>query len=245
MLEDIARREREKDEPKKTQKLSDIKKQMDENKASMQSQLAKRKMEDFDEAEVKYDLETTVEKKKIEIDTSVPPADEVIDELIKDAEQNQPEPIDVPLDDNARERLRIYEEKDKKLFDQKKRWKNDHPGDTIKKHKEYFVKGIIDRLPWEDYVPKQEEPPMPLDQWNQMIAEAEKEVSKEAVKKKISEEKDIHNERSGESNQNKVQKQRIKPDLTTVLPPNFEMDVQNYVQNEEQNNNSVWKKIKK
>ena len=245
MLEDIARREREKDEPKKTQKLSDIKKQMDENKASMQSQLAKRKMEDFDEAEVKYDLETTVEKKKIEIDTSVPPADEVIDELIKDAEQNQPEPIDVPLDDNARERLRIYEEKDKKLFDQKKHWKNDHPGDTIKKHKEYFVKGIIDRLPWEDYVPKQEEPPMPLDQWNQMIAEAEKEVSKEAVKKKISEEKDIHNERSGESNQNKVQKQRIKPDLTTVLPPNFEMDVQNYVQNEEQNNNSVWKKIKK
>lgn len=245
MLEDIARREREKDEPKKTQKLSDIKKQMDENKASMQSQLAKRTMEDFDEAEVKYDLETTVEKKKIDLDTNEPPSEEVIAELIKDAEENQPEPVDVSLNDATKERLRIYEEKDQKLFDQKKSWKTDHPSDTIKKHKEYFIKGIIDKLPWEDYVPKQEEPPMPLDQWNQMIAEAEKEVSKEAVKKKISQEKDIHNEGSGESNQNKVQNQRIKPDLTTVLPPNFELGVENYVQNEEQNNNSVWKKIKK
>jgi len=247
-LEQIAKEAREEDEAPKPKglKLSDIVKQQEENKKAMQEQLKKHTsttVDGFDESEVMYDADPV--KKKIEIDTSVPPANEVIDELIKDAEQNQPEPIDVPFDDNARERLRIYEEKDKKLFDQKKHWKNDNPGDTIKKHKEYFVKGIIDRLPWEDYVPKQEEPPMPLDQWNQMIAEAEKEVSKEAVKKKISEEKDIHNERSGESNQNKVQKQRIKPDLTTVLPPNFEMDVQNYVQNEEQNNNSVWKKIKK
>ena len=86
---------------------------------------------------------------------------------------------------------------------------------------------------------------MPLDQWNKMIAEAEKEVSKEETKKKISEEKDIHNEGSGESNQNKVQAQRVKPDLTTVLPLNFELGAENYVQNEEQNNNSVWKNIKK
>ena len=78
-----------------------------------------------------------------------------------------------------------------------------------------------------------------------MIAEAEKEVSKEETKKKIREEKDIHNERSGESNQNKVQAQRVKPDLTTVLPLNFELGAENYVQNEEQNNNSVWKNIKK
>ena len=77
-----------------------------------------------------------------------------------------------------------------------------------------------------------------------MIAEAEKEVSKEETKKKISEEKDP-NEGSGESNQNKVQAQRIKPDLTTVLPLNFELGTENYVPNEEQNNNSVWKNIKK
>jgi len=78
-----------------------------------------------------------------------------------------------------------------------------------------------------------------------MIAEAEKEVSKEETKKKIREEKDIHNEGSGESNQNKVQAQRVKPNLTTVLPLNFELGAENYVQNEEQNNNSVWKNIKK
>ena len=86
---------------------------------------------------------------------------------------------------------------------------------------------------------------MPLDQWNKMIAEAEKEVSKEETKKKIRKEKDVHNERSGESNQNKVQAQRLKPNLTTVLPLNFELGAENYVQNEEQNNNSVWKNIKK
>ena len=50
---------------------------------------------------------------------------------------------------------------------------------------------------------------------------------------------------SGEQNQNKVQATRLKPDLTTVLPLNFELGAENYVQNEEQNNRSVWKNIKK
>ena len=136
--------------------------------------------------------------------------------------------------------------KEKKLSDEKALWKRDNPTDTIKRHKEWYIKGIIDTLPWENYKPKEEEePPLPLDQWNKMIAEAEKEVSKEETKKKIREEKDVHNEGSGEPNQNKVQAQRVKPDLTTVLPLNFELGAENYVQNEEQNNNSVWKNIKK
>jgi len=33
----------------------------------------------------------------------------------------------------------------------KKAWKIDHPDDTLKKEKERFIKGEIDRLPWEDY----------------------------------------------------------------------------------------------
>ena len=70
-------------------------------------------------------------------------------------------------------------------------------------------------------------------------------MNKKETKKKISKEKDVHNERSGEPNQNKVQATRLKPNLTTVLPLNFELDSENYVQNEEQNNNSVWKNIKK
>lgn len=39
---------------------------------------------------------------------------------------------------------------------------------------------MIDELPWENFEIKEEQqPPMPLDQWNKMLEEAEKEVSKE------------------------------------------------------------------
>lgn len=178
--------------------------------------------------------------------TKAAPTQDEIDKLIKDAEANAPVEVATEYNDFEKGRLAEYENLDKKFPDQKTMWKQDHPEDTIKKHKEWFIKGIIDKLPWEDYKPiVEEEPPLPLDQWNKMIAEAEKEVSKEETKKKISKEKDVHNEGSGESNQNKVQATRLKPDLTTVLPLNFELGAENYVQNEEQNNNSVWKNIKK
>lgn len=178
--------------------------------------------------------------------TKAVPTQDEIDKLIKDAEANAPVEVATEYNDFEKGRLAEYENLDKKFPDQKTMWKQDHPEDTIKKHKEWFIKGIIDKLPWEDYKPiVEEEPPLPLDQWNKMIAEAEKEVSKEETKKKISKEKDVHNEGSGESNQNKVQATRLKPDLTTVLPLNFELGAENYVQNEEQNNNSVWKNIKK
>ena len=174
------------------------------------------------------------------------PTEEEINSLIQDAEQNAPEDVKIEYTDFERGRLLEYEQKEKKLTDEKTLWKRDNPEDTIKRHKEWYIKGIIDTLPWENYKPKEEEePPLPLDQWNKMIAEAEKEVSKEETKKKIRKEKDVHNEGSGEPNQNKVQAQRLKPDLTTVLPLNFELGAENYVQNEEQNNNSVWKNIKK
>ena len=174
------------------------------------------------------------------------PTEEEINSLIQDAEQNAPEDVKSEYTDFERGRLLEYEQKEKKLTDEKTLWKRDNPEDTIKRHKEWYIKGIIDTLPWENYKPKEEEePPLPLDQWNKMIAEAEKEVSKEETKKKIRKEKDVHNEGSGEPNQNKVQAQRLKPDLTTVLPLNFELGAENYVQNEEQNNNSVWKNIKK
>ena len=174
------------------------------------------------------------------------PTPEEIDTLIQEAEQNAPVEVAEQYTDFEKGRLAEYEELEKKFPDVKAVWKRDHPEETIKKYKEWFIKGIIDKLPWEDYKPiVDEEPPLPLDQWNKMIAEAEKEVSKEETKKKISKEKDVHNERSGEPNQNKVQATRLKPNLTTVLPLNFELDSENYVQNEEQNNNSVWKNIKK
>ena len=282
-LEQIAQEARAEEEEPSTLKLSDIKKQMDENKASMQKQLAERPTEEdgFDPAEVegyeefnkKYEQPAEEQKEKKEfVDTHNPfyyeeelkqiketaneitkdaqenkvPSQQQIDQMLKEAEANAPEEVASEYTDFEKGRLQEYEEKEKKFTDEKALWKKDNPTDTIKRHKEWYIKGIIDTLPWENYKPRvDEEPPLPLDQWNQMIAEAEKEVSKEETKKKISEEKDIHNEGSGESNQNKVQAQRIKPDLTTVLPLNFELGTENYVQNEEQNNNSVWKNIKK
>ena len=188
----------------------------------------------------------TMKKLKEKAEAEETPTEEEIDSLIQDAEQNAPEDVKSEYTDFERGRLLEYEQKEKKLTDEKTLWKRDNPEDTIKRHKEWYIKGIIDTLPWENYKPKEEEePPLPLDQWNKMIAEAEKEVSKEETKKKIRKEKDVHNEGSGEPNQNKVQAQRLKPDLTTVLPLNFELGAENYVQNEEQNNNSVWKNIKK
>ena len=188
----------------------------------------------------------TMKKLKEKAEAEETPTEEEIDSLIQDAEQNAPEDVKSEYTDFERGRLLEYEQKEKKLTDEKTLWKRDNPEDTIKRHKEWYIKGIIDTLPWENYKPKEEEePPLPLDQWNKMIAEAEKEVSKEETKKKIRKEKDVHNEGSGEPNQNKVQTQRLKPDLTTVLPLNFELGAENYVQNEEQNNNSVWKNIKK
>ena len=36
--------------------------------------------------------------------------------------------------------------------DAKHRWKNDNPNETLKEHKQKYKAGIINRLPWEDYV---------------------------------------------------------------------------------------------
>ena len=75
-----------------------------------------------------------------------------------------------------------YDAKEADWQKSKQAWKQDNPTDTIHRHKELYIKGIIDTLPWENYEPV--EPPMPLDQWNKMLEEAEKEVSKESDPKK-------------------------------------------------------------
>ena len=76
-------------------------------------------------------------------------------------------------------------EEDETYQANKQDWKLQNPNDTIHRHKELYIKGFIDELPWENMPPK-EEPPMPLEQWNAMIESAEKEVAKEEPKKKTS-----------------------------------------------------------
>jgi hypothetical protein len=75
-----------------------------------------------------------------------------------------------------------YEAKEADWQKSKQAWKQDNPTDTIHRHKELYIKGVIDTLPWENYEPV--ETPMPLEQWNKMIEEAEKEVTKESDPKK-------------------------------------------------------------
>jgi hypothetical protein len=75
-----------------------------------------------------------------------------------------------------------YEAKEQSWQGAKQAWKQANPEDTIHRHKDMYIMGMIDKLPWEDFVA--EEPPMPLDQWNKMIAEAEKVAEQELESKK-------------------------------------------------------------
>ena len=77
-----------------------------------------------------------------------------------------------------------YEAKEQEWQKSKSLWKQANPDDTIHRWKDLYIKGIVDVLPWENFEAKEQEPPMPLEQWNKMIEEAEKEVSKETDSKK-------------------------------------------------------------
>ena len=82
-----------------------------------------------------------------------------------------------------------YEAKEEDWQKSKTAWKEANPSDTIHRHKELYIKGVIDTLPWENFEIKEEQPPMPLDQWNKMIEEAEKQAQiekEEQAKKKTS-----------------------------------------------------------
>ena len=43
-------------------------------------------------------------------------------------------------------------EQDVSWQDAKRSWKYDHPDQTLKEYKEKYISGIIDELPWEDYL---------------------------------------------------------------------------------------------
>ena len=78
-------------------------------------------------------------------------------------------------------------EEDPDLTEKKRLWKIENPGEKVKTQKNLYVRGMISKLPWEDF---------------------EDEL-------------------------------RAKPDLTEVIEP------EGYVQNSEQNENSVWNRIKR
>ena len=122
------------------------------------------KVEDaFDPDEVKYDSE---------------PAKKITEDKEEEFKQREKEEVE------ALRRVSYQaKEEDETWEGNKQEWKTLNPNDTIHRHKELYIKGFIDELPWEN-MPSKEEPPMPLDQWNAMIESAEQEVAKEEPKKK-------------------------------------------------------------
>lgn len=95
-----------------------------------------------------------------------------------------PSPDAIQINDEEDVRRAAYEAKELEWQKSKTAWKQANPNDTIHRYKELYIKGLIDVLPWENFEPKEEEPPMPLDQWNKMIQEAEKVAEQEADSKK-------------------------------------------------------------
>ena len=152
----------------------------------------------FDEDQVKYDMETEPKPIPIPMEPVPTTADvamilpdrniatkELIDnynvekelkeELIKIGEDKETEVLRT-LDDEEQKRLITYDEKENTWQTEKAEWKRRNPEDTIKRHKELYVKGFIDKLPWENInLEKQED----LESWNKWVDAANKEAEKE------------------------------------------------------------------
>ncbi len=119
--------------------------------------------------------------------------------------------------DTLKTRLQYFNEQ--KI--QAKEWKGrqTNPRHTIKRLRFNYVAGFIDKLPWETQ--ETVTPPMPVEQWNQMLEQAEKALEQDTEKK--------------------VNSYIIKEDQQQVR----KTVVDNYVQNQEQTDQSIWNRIKK
>jgi hypothetical protein len=102
-----------------------------------------------------------------------------------------------------------------------KQWKEQqtNPRHTIKRLRFNYVSGAIDKLPWDTV--ETDMPPMPIDQWNQMLEEAEKALEQDK-------------EQTTKSYIIKEDQQQVRKTVA-----------EEYVQNEEQSDQSIWNRIKK
>ena len=102
----------------------------------------------------------------------------------------------------------------------KKNWKHDHPTDSLKRHKRLFEKGLIDRLPWENYLAAE---PDFTDN------EAAEEAAKWALEQvEESKKKDNNMDGTGSGQTDSKSSGRIE----------------GYIQNAEQTESSIWQKVK-
>jgi hypothetical protein len=101
------------------------------------------------------------------------------------------------------------------------RWKEDHPNDSLKHQKHLYSKGIIDRLPWEDYLKAK-----PDFEENEAAEEAAKWAMEQLEESK---KKDSDMDGKGQGTADQTDHREIK----------------GYVQNAEQNKNTLWQRVKK
>jgi hypothetical protein len=100
-------------------------------------------------------------------------------------------------------------------------WKSDHPDSSLKHQRKLLEKGIIDQLPWENYL--RAEPDFSDD-------EAAEEAAKWALEQ-IDESKKKDSDMDGK---NRSTTDQEKPRTLT-----------GYVQNAEQNDSTIWQRVKK
>jgi len=133
---------------------------------------------------------------------------EMIAEAEKAADQEKEEYDDDNLSDEIKEAMHL--------------WKEDHPNDSLKHQRYLYKKGIIDKLPWEDYLKAQSD-----DDENEAAREAARWAQEqiEISKKKDS---DLDGEDRGSTSE---EDQRGL--------------ISGYVQNAEQNDSTIWQRVKK
>ena len=127
-------------------------------------------------------------------------ADEVEKKDIKSLEESNSEVLDEDqLSAEEQKRKEDYDSKDAtdEFRNARQEWKSKHPNETLKQYKNWYIKGIIDTLPWEEK-PK---------------AYIKQNADGDQV--------------------------RVKPNLTEVIEPT------GYEQNAEQNENTIFNKLKK
>ena len=184
------------------QKARAIEEAEEEAKEERQDELLDEFIDDnadgFDEDQVKYDMETDPTPIPIPMEPIPTTADvamilpernvatkkmvqeydvekELKEELLKVGHDKEDEFFRT-LDPEEQGRLEAYDEKDKRWQNEKAEWKRKNPEDTIKRHKELYIKGFIEKLPWEDI---SLEKPEDLESWNKWVDAANKEAEKE------------------------------------------------------------------
>jgi hypothetical protein len=101
-------------------------------------------------------------------------------------------------------------------------WKADHPNDSLKHQRSLFQRGIVKKLPWDDYLP-------PVDEEHEAAVEAAKWAQEQLDKNDTSKKKDNNvdgesREQTGQENQGRVS--------------------DGYIQNAEQSKSTLWQRVK-